>query len=81
MAVKTITIDMEAYEILAAEKRGNESFSQVIKRKLKEKSTASNLLRNLPKCALSEDTLSNIDRIIEDRKRSLPDSIILGEGR
>ena len=81
MAVKTITIDIEAYEILAAEKRGNESFSQVIKRKLKEKSTASNLLRNLPKCALSEDTLSNIDRIIEDRKCSLPDSIILGEGR
>lgn len=81
MAVKTITIDMEAYEILAAEKRGNESFSQVIKRKLKEKSTASNLLRNLPKCSLSEDTLSNIDRIIEDRKSSLPDSIILDEGR
>ena len=65
MAVKTITIDMEAYEILSNDKKENESFSQVIKRHFKNKSNAQNLLNNLNKCTLSEETLSNIDGIIK----------------
>ncbi|MBA7709410.1 hypothetical protein ES703_118328 [subsurface metagenome] len=77
MAVKTITINLEAYEILAAEKKGGESFSQVIKRRLKRNSTASNLLKNLSECTLSEYTLSSIDGLISDRKKSMAASPLL----
>jgi len=79
MAVKTITIDMEAYNILSAEKMANESFSKVIKRRLRLNATASNLLRKLHMVVLDEDTLSEIDSIIEDRNKAFPDSPVLDE--
>ena len=34
MTTKTISIENDAYELLAKEKRGRESFSQVIRRNL-----------------------------------------------
>ncbi len=37
MGVKTLTITEEAYELLAREKRGKESFSEVIKRLARER--------------------------------------------
>jgi len=43
MGVKTITIDLEAYERLAAEKGRHESFSRVIKRRYRRPTTAANL--------------------------------------
>ena len=72
MAVKTITIDMEAYAKLAAEKRGSESFSQVIKRVLgAHRMTASALLRTIEKITLSDETLDRIEDVVRDRDRDL----------
>ncbi len=80
MAVKTITIDMEAYEILAKLKKGNESFSQVIKKTLKDRSnTARRLYDNLDKVLLSEETLHNVENVINDRSLSIAESPILDE--
>jgi predicted CopG family antitoxin len=68
MAVKTITIDLEAYEELAKRKRPNESFSQVIKRTFAdERYTAKHLLESLSEVALSDETL---DRIEAERARN-----------
>jgi predicted CopG family antitoxin len=77
VAVKTITIDMEAYNILKNEKKQGESFSQVIKRRLRKNSTAHNLLRNLKTFSLSEKTLSHVDELINDRDTSLINSEII----
>ena len=72
MAVKTITIDMEAYEALAARKRPGESFSKVIKRTLADdRYTASNLLEHIDSVMLSVKTLDAVDGVIVDRSKDL----------
>ncbi len=68
---------MEAYNILNNEKMEGESFSQVIKRRLKHKSTAVTLLTSLNELALSNDTLSKMDEIVKDRVKSPIDSEIM----
>jgi len=74
MAVKTITIDLEAYEALARIKGRDESFSRVIKRLTGgEKKTARMLLENLSKVSLSADTLDHLEGIVRDRERDLVD--------
>ena len=69
VAVKTITIDMEAYDILAHQKRQGESFSQVIKRRLRPARTAARLLTHLSEITLAEDTLDHTDKLISERQK------------
>jgi len=78
MAVKTITIDIEAYNILYNQKKKGESFSQVIKRRLKKNSTAKNVIHNLKKYALSNECIEKIDNIVKRRKDSIINSEIVG---
>lgn len=74
MPVKTITINLEAYDLLAGEKRGDESFSRVIKRKFRRADTARVLLERLDEICLSEGTLKNLDKIVKARNKSLAKS-------
>jgi len=80
MAVKTITVDMDAYRLLAAEKRDGESFSMVIKRRLRPERTARDLLRRLPKLALAEDTLDEVSGLVKARAEHPAESPVLDMG-
>ncbi len=71
MAVKTITIDLEAYEALARRKKPGQSFSKVIKEHFGRIRTGRDLREALERDSISEETLEAIDRIIEDRGNDL----------
>ena len=79
MAVKTITIDMEAYEKLSREKQEGESFSQVIKRVLKaRRMTARSLLQTVESIRVADRTLDRIEEVVESRKRDIVQAPRLG---
>jgi predicted CopG family antitoxin len=79
MAVKTITIDLEAYEALAKRKKANESFSQVIKRTFsEERYTAKHLLENLEDVALSEEALDRIEEVRVENESEYPQDTDVG---
>ncbi len=68
MAVKTITIDMEAYDRLSRLKDGD-SFSQVIKKYLPAAgSTAGDLLAALDDVEVSERTVDGIAAVVQERR-------------
>ena len=80
MAVKTITIDLEAYRLLAAEKREGESFSKVIKRRLRPERTARALLDDLDRLALAEETLDRVEERVRCRDDDVAASPIVDLG-
>ncbi len=71
MAVKTITIDLNAYEILARHKRAGQSFSQVIKEHFGRTKTGKDLLPLLAGIKLSEEALDAIAAQVKARRRSV----------
>jgi len=70
MAVKTITIDLEAYDILSRFKKEGMSFSKVIKEQLGRKRTGRDLRRILENLDISEATVDSIDAQVKARRRS-----------
>jgi predicted CopG family antitoxin len=70
MAVKTITIDMEAYELLSREKREGQSFSQVIREHFGAQPTAKRFLERMRSIRFDEATLDAMDRQVRDRRLS-----------
>jgi len=71
MAVKTITIDVEAYELLARKKRGGQSFSQVIKEHFSSSKKGRDLKAALQETRVSERTLEAIDAQVRARQANL----------
>ena len=70
MAVKTITIDLEAYEVLSRLKRKGDSFSRVIKEHLARRSTGRDLQAALQDLHVGNDTLEAVNEMIRSRRRS-----------
>jgi predicted CopG family antitoxin len=70
MAVKTITIDLEAYEALARRKRDGQSFSEVIKEHFAGGSTGQDLLDAVRRVTVATDTIAAVEGQIKARRRS-----------
>ena len=70
MAVKTITIDIEAYTLLARQKATGQSFSQVIKEHFGRQPTVATFKKIIRSVKLSEDTLNAIEAQVRARKDS-----------
>ncbi|MSO61031.1 MAG: hypothetical protein EXQ50_02895 [Acidobacteria bacterium] len=70
MAVKTITIDMEAYGLLSRHKVAGQSFSQVIKAHFGPQPTVGRFLARIRASRLSPAAVDAIDRQLQARKLS-----------
>jgi predicted CopG family antitoxin len=68
---------LDAHELLSAEKRDKESFSKVIKRRLRPARTARSLMAALSGCLLSDGTLDRVEDEVRRRGESLAASSIL----
>ena len=70
MAVKTITIDLEAYDTLARLKKPGQSFSQVIKTHFGSRKTVGAFRDALRATPVSEQTLRAIEGAVKSRAAS-----------
>jgi predicted CopG family antitoxin len=74
MAVKTVDLDDEAYEILSRGKRSGQSFSEVVKERLDPErqgtGTAEDLLRLVKDLDISEDMLDRVEEVIQSRSQN-----------
>jgi predicted CopG family antitoxin len=70
MAVKTITIDLEAYDLLAARKKPGQSFSQVIKSQLGRSSRACDLRAHLAEICFAADAVAMVGEQVRLRGRN-----------
>jgi predicted CopG family antitoxin len=70
MAVKTITIDMAAYDALSRHKRAGQSFSDVIKAHFASGGVGADLLAAARQVRVEGDTLDGVARVVASRKRS-----------
>ena len=68
MAVKTITIDMEAYALLSSHKGGGLSFSQVIKAHFGPQPTAGRFLERVRSIRVSESALDGMEQQVRARR-------------
>lgn len=68
MAVKTITIDLEAYSLLARRKREGESFSDVIKAHFGPLPTAGRFRALMRTVRISDEALDHMEAQVRDRK-------------
>jgi len=69
MAVKTITIDLKAYDALARRKREGQSFSDVIKERFRTGSTGRDLLEAVRRSSMDEDALDAAAEEVARRRR------------
>jgi hypothetical protein len=71
MAVKTITIDLEAYEALKRRKRHGASFSDVIKEHFRVGAPGRVVKATLSEIELDESTLDAVEELVRRREGDL----------
>ncbi len=72
MAVKTITIDLEAYDALARRKRPGQSFSDVIKAQFRGSGRGQDLLTAARAVRVDARTVDAIEARVASRRRDRP---------